>query len=114
MTSDTTTHFGSLIWTLGDTTYHLVNSSLKLNISTIYTIIFIFERKRDKIRKIPRRKKGEGGNSYLRNMYENVDLAQCLSFNTVCEVTRYRGFNPSLIINKIHLSVSLSAGGSSH
>ena len=36
-----------------------------------------------------------------------VDLAQRLSFNTVCEVTRYRGFDPSLTMNKIHLSVSL-------
>ena len=37
-----------------------------------------------------------------------MDIAQCLSFNTVCEVTRYRGFDPSLNMNKIHLSVSLS------
>ena len=35
-------------------------------------------------------------------------IAQCLSFNTVCEVTRYRGFDSSLTMNKIHLSVSLS------
>ena len=38
----------------------------------------------------------------------HVDLAHCFSFNTVCKVARYRGFDPSLNMNKIHLSVYLS------
>ena len=46
---------------------------------------------------------------YLKHsLFENVDLAQCLSFNTVCKVNRYRGLVPSLNMNEIHLSVSLS------
>ena len=46
---------------------------------------------------------------YLKHsLFENVDLAQCFSVNTVCKVNWYRGFDPSLNMNKIHLSVSLS------
>ena len=36
-----------------------------------------------------------------------MDLAQCFSVNTVCKVNWYRGFDPSLNMNKVHLSVSL-------
>ena len=38
----------------------------------------------------------------------SLDLAQCFSFNTVCKVTRYRGFDPSLNMNKIHLFLSFT------
>ena len=36
-----------------------------------------------------------------------MDLAQSFSVNTVCKVNWYRGFDPSINMNKIHLSVSL-------
>ena len=40
---------------------------------------------------------------------ENVNLAQCFSFNTVCKVTSFLGFDPSINVNKNTLiCISLS------